>query len=302
MIDHEGIYELTAEKYHADPCPTPSLSSSIARTLLASSPLHVWHDHPRLNPGHIREEEEKFDLGTAAHAYILQGESGCVIVEAKDWRTTGAKEARAAARATGRVAILAHRWQDVLKMAEAAARQLDNYEDSPQPFTNGKAEETLVWREGDVWCRARLDWLHADHRTVDDLKTTSASANPEAWSRTLFGAGADIQAAFYLRGLRAVFGIEGVFRFVVVENYAPYALSVIGLGPDALLLGEKKVLYAIEQWAWCLKSNRWPGYPTRTCWASLPAWEEARWVEREMQPVDDGRPIGDLLAGMGAMR
>ena len=302
MIDRPGIYELSAEEYHADPCPTPSLSSSIARTLLASSPHHAWWEHPRFNPGRVREEDEKFDLGTAAHAYILQGESRFVIIDAPDWRTKDARAERDAARAEGRLPILSHRWQDVLGMAEAAARQLDNYEDSPQPFTNGKAEETLVWREGDIWCRARLDWLHADHRTVDDLKTTSASANPEAWSRTLFGAGADIQAAFYLRGVRAVFGIEGVFRFVVVENYAPYALSVIGLGPDALLLGEKKVLYAIEQWAWCLKSNRWPGYPTRTCWASLPAWEEARWVEREMQPVDDGRPIGDLLAGMGAMR
>ena len=68
MIDRPGIYELSAEEYHADPCPTPSLSSSIARTLLASSPHHAWWEHPRFNPGRVREEDEKFDLGTAAHA------------------------------------------------------------------------------------------------------------------------------------------------------------------------------------------------------------------------------------------
>ncbi len=302
MISAPGIYELSAEDYHRDPCPSPSLSSSIARTLLASSPLHAWFEHPRLNPGHVREDEEKFDLGTAAHAYLLQGESGFAVIDAPDWRTKDARAARDAARAEGKLPILAHRWQDVLGMAEAAERQLAAYEETPRPFANGKAEETLVWQEGDVWCRARLDWLHADHRTIDDLKTTSASANPAVWSRALFGAGADIQAAFYSRGVRALFGQPATFRFIVQENFAPYALSVIGLGPDALVLAEKKALSAIEQWRYCMAENRWPGYPMRTCWAELPSWEEARWLQREMAEAgitDDGRPIGDLLAGGG---
>ena len=105
---------------------------------------------------------------------------------------------------------------------------------------------------------------------------------------------------FYLRGLRAVAGVEAAFRFVVQENFAPYESCVIALSPQWMELADKKVAYAIKQWGTCLASNRWPGYPTRTCWAELPGWEETRWLERRYREgvgvEDDGHsPIGDLL-------
>lgn len=287
--------EMTAERYHADPCAGPSLSSSIAILLLSQSPLHAWAAHPRLNPDYRREESEAFDLGTAAHAYVLQGSSAFEIIEAPDWRTKAAKEARDQARLVGKVPMLAHRWADVKEMGFRATAALLNCE-QPTPLTTatGAAEQTLVWREGDVLCRARLDWLHDDHRTVDDYKTTGGSANPDEWTRSLFGMGYDVQAAFYLRGVRAVFGTEATFRFVVQENYAPYALSVIALGPAALVLAEKKVIFALGKWRECMATGKWSGYPTRTCYADLPGWEETRWLEKETRS-DDGRPIGDLL-------
>jgi hypothetical protein len=301
-ITKPDILDLSAEDYAADPCPTPSLSSSIARILLAQSPRHAWWAHPRLNPAYRREESEAFDLGTAAHAYILQGSRAFAVIDAKDYRTKAAQEARDAAYAEGKTPILAYRLDNVRAMEEAVVAQLAHLKDPPIPFQNGRAEETLVWLEGDVWCRARLDYLHADHRSISDLKTTSASANPAAWERTMFAAGLDVQAAFYLRGLRAVFGHEGTFRFVPVENYEPYALSVVGLAPDALDLADRKVDRAIALWRECLTTGTWPAYPTRTCWAEAPAWEVAKWEQRaytERDPVqlDDGSPLESQLFG-----
>lgn len=302
-IDQPGIYTIPAETYHADPCPAPSLSASIARTLLAQSPWHAWTLHPRLNPAFAREERETFDLGNAAHALILEGRDGFAIIDAPDWRTKAAQTARDAARLAGKLPLLAHRWADVQAMAGAVRRQLDAFEDRPRPLAGGKPEQTLVWQdEGGVWCRARLDWLHEDHRTVDDLKSTAASANPEAWSRTMYGAGADVQAAFYLRGLKAVTGRDAAFRFVVVENFEPFALSVLTLAPDALALAERKVAAAIRDWRECLERDRWPGYPTATCWIEAPPWEVARWEQRtyQTQPapvIDDGRSLEAQLFG-----
>ena len=296
-----GIHTMTADTYHADPCPAPSLSASIAHILLADSPLHAWWNHPRLNPAYGREDDAKFDLGTAAHAYLLEGTSNVVIIEASDFRTKAAQEARDAARAAGKVPLLAEKWADVQAMAEAARRQLAEHEDPPIPLANGAPEQTLIWKEGDLWCRARLDWLHEDRPTIDDYKTTGGSANPDAWTRgPLFSNGFDVQAAFYLRWLKAVCGIGATFRFVVQENFKPYALSVIGLAPSALELAERKVTAAIEAWRYCLSANRWPGFPTHTCWADAPPWEEARWLEREYrsQPapaVDDGRDLASQL-------
>lgn len=280
-IVEPGIYTIPESDYHADPCPQPSLSSSIAKKLCLESPAHARYAHPRLNPQCVEEEDKKFDIGSAAHALLLEGDSGVEVVDAKDWRTKAAQEARDAAYAAGKTPLLAHVWADVQAMVEAIREQLDRHKDGGAAmFTVGKPEQTLVWQDGDAWCRARLDWLRSG--AVDDLKTTAASANPDTWTRSMFGAGFDIQAAFYLRGLKALTGVDdAIFRFCVVENYPPYALSVISLGPDAMMLAEKRVIYALEQWRAGLKAGDWVGYPRRTCWASLPPYIEAAWLEKE---------------------
>jgi hypothetical protein len=171
---------------------------------------------------------------------------------------------------------------NVQEMVVSLHRQLDGHAADPQPFTDGAPEQTIVWEEpGGVMCRARLDWLRDDHATVDDYKTTSRTANPDAWTRSLFGMGADIQAAFYRRGVAALGGQMPEFRWTVQETYPPYAVSVIAPGPDVLTIGAKKVELALDLWRKCLDSDSWPAYPTEVCYATLPAYEEARWLARE---------------------
>lgn len=296
-----GIVQMRAAAYHADPCPSPSLSASIAHILLTQSPRHAWTAHPKLNPSAVHEESEQFDLGTAAHAYLLEGESNIVLIDAADYRKAETRVIRDQARREGKIPILRHRWDDVRAMATRARSQLAAQE-YPEPLTAGKAEQTLIWQEGDLWCRARLDWLHDDHTVIDDYKTTGGSAEPAAWIRgSLFANGYDLQAAWYARGVKALTQEEATFRFVVQENYPPYALSVVALGPDVLALAAQKVETALRLWRECLATNAWPGYPTRTCWAELPPWEEQRWAQRYLHEdttppiVDPGGDIGDLL-------
>jgi len=299
-----GLYVIPATDYLADPTPTPSLNSTLARILLAESPQHCWYASPRLNPDYVREEKTQFDIGTAAHALILEGdESGFELVEAADYRTKAAQAVRDSARANGRTPLLPYQLIEVRAMAEAVKLQLSEYE-RPIPFTDGLPEQTIVWRdEGGVWCRGRLDWLHADRRTVDDLKSVGGSANPEQWSRTLFSSGFDVQAALYLRGIKALFNVEAEFRFVLCETTPPYAVSVVGLAPEALDLADRKVKRAIALWQECLETNAWPGFPRRTVYADPPPWETARWEQAEYlrrgPVVDDGRPLDQQLGGVG---
>lgn len=281
MTEGTGIFGLTAELYHADPCEQPSLSSSIAHILCTKSPRHARTAHPRLNLAFEREEFQKFDVGTVAHAILLEGRDIVSVIDAPDWRTKAAKEAREEARAIGKVPLLADQLANVEAMVEAAQTQLARIHVDPPLFADGKPEQTLVWKEGDVTCRALLDWLRDDYSCVDDFKTTSASADPHRWTRTLFTIGADIQVVFYLRGLKAITGAEALMRFVVQETYPPYALSVVSLGPDVLAVAESKVEYAVRCWRECMASGEWPGYSTEVCYAELPPWEESRWFERE---------------------
>ena len=81
MIETAGVYQMPAEEYHADPCPEPSLSASLIKTLLARSPLHAWHEHPRLNPNVVKEERKEYDRGSAAHALLLEGEDRMAVIE-----------------------------------------------------------------------------------------------------------------------------------------------------------------------------------------------------------------------------
>lgn len=275
-----GIHDLDAAVYHADPCPEPSLSRSIANLLCTASPAHARAAHPRLNPDYAPESEEKFDIGTAAHAWLLEGKDVTVAVDAKDWRTKAAQAERDAARAAGLTPLLLDQWERVKAMVGSVLAQLSELKVDPLPFSNGKPEQTLLWQEDGVWCRALCDWLRDDRAYIDDFKTTAGSANPETWSKSMFGIGLDMQAAFYTRGLKYLTGSDAVFRFVVAETHPPYAVSVMTPGPDVIALSEAKVEYAINRWRECLAADVWPGYRPELATTELPAYEEMRWMDK----------------------
>ena len=283
-IDKPGIYEMPLTDYIADPCPEPSLSASVAHTLITQSPIHAFVNHPRLNPGLIETGSTKMDIGTIVHGIVLEGdESRLVIVEADDWRNKVARETRDEARRVGLVPVLAGDMGMIREIAAAAKSAMANSE-LAEDFTPqaGKPEQTLAWQEGEIWLRSRPDWLTNDHGLIIDLKTTAGSAEPSQWIRTMLGNGNDIQAVLGLRGIRAL--TTGVvncqFVFWVVEQNPPYASSFVGLSPQFLELSEHKLARAIQLWGDCTMTGAWPGYPDRICWIEPPSWEWTKEMER----------------------
>jgi len=278
-----GIHDaIPSEHYHNGGTTTPSLSASIANLLITKSAAHARANHPTLNPNHKRKESDRFDIGTAAHALLLQGDNIIAIWDGDDWRKKDAQAFRDAARSQGRIPLLADQADDVRAIVSAARQQVSYHTAQPALFTDGKPEQTLVWEDDHgVLCRARLDWLRDDYQAIDDYKTTSASADPDRWTRTMYGIGADVQVAFYERGVERLTGIRPVFRYAVQETYPPYALSVVDLAPSALELARDKVSMAIVRWARCLEEDAWPAYDQRVASIEAPTWEEMRWLERQ---------------------
>lgn len=274
-----GVHTVDAATYHDDALTDqPSLSASIAAVLCTQSPAHARAAHPKLNPDFERHEETKFDFGQAAHSLLLEGLDRVHIVPADNWTTKAAREERDVARAHGMVPLLAKDADRMRRMADAVHEQLD-----PPLLVDGKPEQTLVWDEDGVTCRARLDWLRDDKAAIFDLKTTSRSAHPRQYERALCGVGGDVQAAMYLRGLAAVTGARewADFAWVVVETAPPFALLVIRPASDLLELGDRKARWAVRVWGECLASGVWPSYSREVVWAHAPEWEVARWLERE---------------------
>jgi hypothetical protein len=278
---HDGV---EAERYHTDPAPEPSLSAGIAHRLISRSPLHAREAHPRLNPLHAEDHAGHLDFGTAAHSLLLDGMDVCEIIDADSWRTKAAQEQRDSAREAGLVPLLQKDWERMCVLVDAVKAQTAALDVHPRPLTDGKPEQTLVWQEDGVWCRARIDWLHDAGDVIDDLKSTATSANPFLWARNrLFADGKDIQAVHYLKGLQILTGVEAAWRFIVVEVDPPHALSVISLAPSALELAERKRARALELWKRCLESDTWPGYPTEVAYAEAPPWEAERFLEQHYE-------------------
>lgn len=281
-IDAPGIYDISEDAYHADPCPQASLSSSIARILINDSPRHAWNAHPRLNPNWIQSDRQRhLDLGSLCHALLLEGENKAVVLPYENYRTKTAQEARDEARANGKYPVLAHEMPDIHAMMAACREQIVESE-VPDAFTDGKAEQVLIWQEfNGVWCRARVDWMMSKRPEMQDYKTGAMSMHPTQFSKRIAANGLDVQEAFYRRGFKAIFGLDPIFRFIAQENFAPFALSVNSLSPSLKTYGEQRVQYAIDTFGKCSQSGKWPGYPTYVCAAELSPWDERSWREKE---------------------
>lgn len=283
---------ITSEAYHADPCPVPSLSRGVIMDLLYRSPRHAWFNHPRLNPDYEPEKpEEKFDLGTAAHSLFLQGIDIAEVIEAKDWRTKAAQEARDAARQAGKIPLLADQYSRAVDMVNVAREAFRKHNAPFYDMPDGDSEVAFLLDEDGTWSRVLVDWVSKDRGTLWDYKTTGQSANPEDFTRSIIANGYDIQDAFYRRTVGKKCGTRPTFTFMVQETYPPYLCSFIELDLQFQDMGESKVRKGIEIWKRCMSTGEWPGYSDRIYTVEAPAWGLTSWeyrkvaleVEREMR-------------------
>jgi hypothetical protein len=253
--------------YHAH----PALSSSGARALLPPScPARFrWQ---RDNPP---ESRAALDFGSAAHRIVLGRGAEIAVVDADDWRTRAAKEAKEQAQAAGQTPVL--RTDMAVINAMATALRAHPIASALLHPDRGRPEQSLFWTDErtDVDCRARLDWLpHAsDGRLiVADYKTT-LSAQPDAFAKSCASYGYAQQAAWYTEGVNALDLAEDVaFVFVAQEKTAPYLVTVCELDFESLRLGQRLNHLAREVFAECTATDTWPSYTDEVAHISLPGW------------------------------
>lgn len=256
-----GLYDLSAEQYHADPCPAPSVSHSVARLLIDRSPLHAKNAHPRLTPG-PREETKRRDmaLGTAAHKLMLGKGKSLVVIDADDFRTKDARAQRDEAAAKGLTPVLRADFDRAEAMAPFARQAIESWLGGS--LEGAHVEVTAAALEGKHWRRSMMDIVTPDLRIIVDYKTTE-DASPEASERRIWGNGYDTQAAFYNHMLDLLDPAgKGKRRvlFLFQERDCPEALSLHELDAAAMDLAENRMRVARSRWDKCLDAGVWPGY------------------------------------------
>lgn len=275
--ENPRLVDETMPEYLADK-NGPSLSSGIAHLIVTKSSLHAWHAHPKLNLNYRETESDTFDYGTAAHALLLdQDGSKIEVVDFQDWRKDAAKEARANARAAGKVPMLKRQMDKVTAMVAVAVNAIQDSEIAEQ-WNAGKSEQSLYWNDcgGKVKCRIRMDrFTRALKPWIFDYKSCM-NAEPESFTRAALGMGYDMQEAFYRRGVKVLTKTEPNFVFLAQEKEEPFACSLVSFDPAMQEMADRKVAYAMALWQGCIESGKWRGYPNRIAYMMPPAWYQAR--------------------------
>ena len=252
---------ITRDMPEADYHANLSLSSTGARRLLDCPARYRWEaDHPT-------PPTDAMQFGKAVHRHLLgTGAEIAVSDEWTDFRTKAAQEWKAKVEATGAVALLesGKDWQHIRAMRAA----LDAHPSYARLFDpeRGDAEVSVFWTDEDtgVPCRARFDFLphpvEGRRLIVPDLKKT-VSAQPGEFARSVAKYGYAQQAAWYLDAVRALnLDADPAFVFVVIEDKAPYLVSVLQLSLVDLNRGRALNRLARRMWADCTELGSWPGY------------------------------------------
>ncbi len=273
---HPGI---PAADYHA----LRMLSCGTAKTLLQQSPLHAW-TASAWNPAYVQEEKQEFDLGSAAHALLIEGEDRMTVIDAKDYRTKLAQELQDAAREQGKHPVLTHQHAAILAMRDEALDAIARCSDlSGLRIEDCQPEATVIWEEDGMLLRCRPDLLTADAVVTLDYKSTT-DATPGVFQRQIARMGYHLQDAFYSRGIKAATGIDTRFIFMAQENKPPYKCSFHGCAPSLKQIADGEIDRAIRTWRACLKTNRFPSYPLAIHYAEATAWQMADFEEAENDP------------------
>lgn len=297
-ITKPGIYrDFPEADYFADPCPTPSLSQSLAKVLIEQTTLHARAEHPRFAEPDEDEPDEKYvkaqAIGNAAHYTLIGRGKEPAVGNFKNWTSKDAKEFKATALATDKMPILAKHANTALLMVAAAKRQLSALAAVDGSiigaFHDGDGEVVVAAEIDGIWLRSLVDWM-VSPRLMFDFKTTAMSVAPHAIPNLMADAGWPIQAAMQERILD-VLDPEGAgrrrFYFVAQENYKPFALTVHLLPESTMTMGRKMVAKAETMWREAILTNRWTGYPALIHHPEYPGWKETRWLEREISDEAD---------------
>lgn len=253
-----GIYDISSVNYHNDPCSEPSLSSGIAKLLLERPPYWAWAAHPKLNPDYAPSAQKStFDIGSAAHAMLLEKEKGIEVCHFDNWLTKDAKAKRDAAREAGLTPILVADYDRTGKMARIASSLLSEYGIDVGATQN---ECTMIAEVDNVLCRTRPDIFIPGKITgrIIDYKTTGVSL--DAFNKQASKFGYDLQAAMYLR-IAAEIGNKSEWLFLVQETHAPYPVQLFMPTLEFLEVGRMKFYQALNIWSESLITGDWPGYP-----------------------------------------
>lgn len=319
-----GVHQISAERYHADPAPEPSLSSSLAKTLIAETPLDAWCDSQRLNPNYEAPEDTDFDVGHAAHRLVLGAGAEFAECPAQYLSKSGTMGTNAArdwadeCRDSGIVPLSPKNFNAVHAYADAVRDALKIH---GIRFDPARSELAAFAQFDGVWNRMMADNAPVKSPYIYDLKTTGRGVSPDEMSKVVSNMRYDISTVHYLRVWKEATGEDRRMRLIFVskpqgekmKNRVPQVgiaeLCNDGSGRlssdfaqdepftgDWFADAEYDLAKARRVFRRCLDTGVWPGYPQRPVILGAPIFHRrARASVQRFDPIMPDEPSAEAI-------
>ena len=225
--------DLTNEQYHAH----EAISSSDVKAVRSTSLLHWRHKSYKRSAA--------FDLGTAVHALVLEGDKSLVMRGPEDRRGNKWKEAQAEADLTGQLLLTESDFDKAAAMAQA----IIDSPIGPTLVSDDTVNEASIFATDPatgLQIKTRPDSYWPDRGIVYDVKTTQ-DASPVGFAREIVKYNYALQAAFYLHVMRCAGLKAKKFVFVAVEKEPPYAVGIHMLTDEYTTWAEREMHETLAQ-------------------------------------------------------
>lgn len=277
QITKPGIYSrVPINVYHsANICDGPSVSSGTLRTSFRQSLAHAYAEWPG-NPDREEDDDEKahFTIGRALHHLVL-GEpffARLFAVQPAKWTNLETGEINDWRKGKGG-ALFAVEWEehvksegksilkgDDVKNLRGMAERLGLNAIVRHGALNGMIERSMFWKDEatGLWVKCRPDAIPTESGDYTDLKTTQSVV----WNdlrKAIFEHGYYQQMALIREAARRLRLPFNSATLVFVEKKKPWCERVVTFKDAELDRGDRANRWALDGFAHCLKTGRWPG-------------------------------------------
>ena len=233
----------------------PGISSSELKKIMIT-PAHYkhWKENPQ-------EDTPALLFGRSAHKYILETYdfyTEFAVAPNVDRRTKEGKEewARFVADSEGKDVITQEQFEQIEEMRKVMLAT---------PFVskliNGEHEISYFWVDEDTGleCKCRPDSINHKLKIVVDYKTCD-NAETEHFMKQAIRLGYDLQASYYLDGVKANTDEDYIFVFIAQEKKPPYAVNILQADDIFIRSGREVYKAMLQTYKDCSESGVWYGY------------------------------------------
>jgi len=247
----EGWRFISNDDYHHKEPYSQALSKS-GLVAFARSPAHFKASQDSEEP---TEPSHDMELGTVFHHLLLEPEKANWVLwkeprRGKAWTDFKEKHADKVILTEEEVTMLFLMRDSILSIKSIEALMSLN---------DKQIEASGFWKESDIWCKSRPDYMSGIAGVIADVKTC-ADASPEGFGRQAANLKYHWQAAWYTLGLERLTGAKLDFLFLCVEKKPPYAAVCYRATPEMIELGRQEIAELLPYYKECLEKDVWPGY------------------------------------------